>query len=80
MRLGRPSHLWNLSGDPNISGPDSDFPNGVSQEYPLQNDCINDNIDTYMTREIRVMSDLPEGIDFLIAVCGFFWPPLCRHI
>lgn len=80
MRLGRLWHLWNLPGDPNISGPDSDFPNDVSQNYPLQNNCTSDKIDTYMTQEIRVMSDLPEETDFFIAVCGFFWPPLFRHI
>lgn len=80
MRLGRPSHLWNPSGDLSISGPDSDFPNGVSQEETLQNNCTSDSVDTYMTQEIRVMSDLPEGADFLIAVCDFFWPSLCGHI
>lgn len=50
------------------------LPQGVSQELPLQNNCINDGIDTYMTWQIRVMSDLPEGIDLLIAVCAFFGP------
>lgn len=45
----------------------------------LQNNCTSDNID--MTWDIRVMSDLPEGIDFFYCcLWWFFWPPLCKHI